>query len=256
MLERDDPFFRPADRWLARAISLGLHALLLAFLVRSLQQAVTSSRMVIFSVETVSGITPLGEGSGAEGANSQMSNTPANANPLAGGLHLKVTDAPVPPSPKGAAKAPVKVKAVAAPPSLQDLSKKYESLDIGLKPRRSDGAEEPSEGGMGNARQAGTADGLLGLEGAIAGRRYIVPELNFGKPLPGESEVLIQLTVAPQGEVLSAQVKRTSGYPELDLFTLSKAREIKFDALPPNVPQEIVSGTVLLKFQYTGEAKR
>lgn len=256
MLERDDPFFRPSDRWLAQALSLGLHLLLILVLVRGLQKAATASHLVVFSVETVSGLTPLGEGSGAEGTNTQINNTPANANPLAGGLHLNVTDAPVPPAPKAAAKAPAKAKAVAAAPSMQELNKKYEALNIGLKPRRSDAAEEPSEGGMGNAHQAGTPNGVLGLEGAIAGRGYNPGDYSYGKPLPGESEVVIQLTVNPAGEVISAMVKQTSGYYELDAHALSKAREVQFDRLPPSVPQEDVSGTVRFKFEYTGRAIR
>ena len=256
MLERDDPFFRPADRWVGRGLSLALHLFLLALLVRSLQQASTTSHLVVFSVETVTGLTPLGEGSGAEGANPQISNTPANANPLAGGLHLNVTDAPVPPAPKSAAKATAKPKVVAVAPSMNDLSKKYEALNIGLKPRRSDGAEEPSEGGMGNAHQAGTPNGLLGLEGAIAGRGYNPGDYSYGKPLPGESEVVIQLTVNPAGEVITAMVKQTSGYYELDAHALSKARDVHFDPLAPNAPQENVSGTVRFKFEYTGQMKR
>ncbi len=80
----------PRDRWIARGLSLALHALLLLWIGLGFQ-AGPAGHMVVFSVETVSGITPLGEGSGAPGASAQMDNTPANANPLAGGLHLNVT---------------------------------------------------------------------------------------------------------------------------------------------------------------------
>ena len=253
----DEQGLHPRDRWFARAFSLALHALLLLAVGHQLQQVSKPSHLVVFSVETVSGLTPLGEGSGAAGTSPQMNNVPANANPLAGGLHLNVTDAPVPVGPKAPAKkVPVKVKAVASAPSMQDLSKKYEALNIGLKPRHSQGAEEPSEGGMGNARQAGTADGILGLEGAIAGRGYRIGDYSYGKPLPGESEVLVQLSVGPKGEVLSALIKRTSGYHELDEHALAKAREIVFDALPAGVPQETVAGTVLFKFEYSGRSRQ
>jgi TonB family protein len=244
-----------SDRWIARGVSLCLHLAVLAFVATRLRP-VTAPTMVVFSVDTVSGLTPRGEGSGAEGTQPQMTDKPANANPLAGGLRLDVSDAPVPPAPKPqAAKPAVPKPQAAAAPSLKELNKRYEAMDIGLKPRQSQGAEEPSEGGMGNARKAGTEGGVLGLEGAIAGRGYRMGDYSYHKPLPGESEVLVQLTVSPKGEVLSAMVKRTSGYHELDEHALSKAREISFDALPAAVPQEDVVGTVLFKFEYSGRSR-
>jgi TonB family protein len=210
--------------------------------------------MVVFSVETVSGLTPQGEGSGAQGAHPQISNVPANLNPLAGGLNLKVSDAPVPAPPKPSQAKPKLAKPAVAAPTLQDLQKQNESLPIGLKPRHSQGAEEPSEGGMGNAHQAGVEDGALGLQGAIAGRGYKAGDYSYDKPLPGESEVVVALVVGPQGEVLSAQIKKTSGYPELDMHALAKAREVVFDPLPAGAPQEPAAGTVRFKFEYSGKA--
>lgn len=242
------------DRWIARALSLGLHALLFVVVGRSLQK-VSAPTMVIFSVETVSGLTPRGEGSGAEGNAPKISNVPANANPLAGGLHLDVTDAPVPAPTKSRPAPAAKSKPVAASPTLKDLDKRYEALNIGLKPRNSQAAQEPSEGGMGNAHQAGTPGGVLGLEGAIAGRGYRTGDYSYGRPLPGESEVLIQIVVNAAGEVLSASIKRTSGYHELDDHALSKAREISFDPLPSGVPQENQTGTALYKFEYNGHSR-
>ena len=244
----------PKDQWIARGISIALHAVVFAWLAWHVTPVLKTS-MVIFSVETVSGLTPLGEGSGAEGANQQLTNVPANLNPLAGGLNLKVSDPPVPALPKTPlSKAPSHPKPVAVAPSLQDLQKQNESLPIGLKPRNAQGAEEPSEGGMGNAHQAGAEGGVLGLQGAIAGRGYNPGDYSFGKPLPGESEVVVALVVGPKGEVISAQIKKTSGYPELDMHALSAARAVVFDPLPSSAPQESASGTVRFKFEYSGRA--
>jgi len=173
---------------------------------------------------------------------------------LAGGLNLKVSDAPVPAQPKEAIKAAAQTKPVASVPSLQDVQKQHESLPIGLKPRHSEGAEEPSEGGMGNGMKAGV-EGGLDMQGAIAGRKYYPGDYSYGKPLPGESEVVILVVVNPKGEVVLASVKRTSGYPDLDMHALSKARDIKFEALPPGVAQENAAGTVPFRFEYTGRAK-
>ncbi len=242
-----------SDRWIARGVSVALHGLLVLLLARNFSRALKSSP-VVFSVETVSGFTPQGEGSGAEGATRRISDVPANANPLAAGLRLQVEDAPVPPATAQRSKT-LRPRPVAAAPSMQDLAKRDESLNIGLKPRQSRGAEEPSEGGMGNARQAGAPGGALDLQGPIAGRGYHIGDYSFGKPLPGESEVLIGLEVSPKGEVVSAAVKRTSGYPELDQHALAKAREIVFDGLASGVPQETSSGTVLFKFEFTGRSK-
>jgi TonB family protein len=242
----------PRDRWVARGASLALHALLLLWLGLSLRHAQAPS-MVVFSVETVSGYTPLGEGSGAQGASQQMTNVPANANPLAGGLPLTVADPPVPAASKAPAKASARPRPVAAAPSLQDLSKRYENLDIGLKPRRSDAAQEPSEGGMGNAHKAGVAGGL-DLGGAIAGRGYNPGDYSFPGKLPGESEVVVLVTVSPRGEVVSASIQRTSGITALDQHALAKAREIVFEALPGGAPQVDSAGTVRFKFEWSGAA--
>jgi TonB family protein len=245
---------RPSDLWVARGVSLCLHAAILFFLGRSLVQNAPKA-MVIFSVETVSGITPLGEGSGAEGSAGQISDAPANANPLAGGLRLNVSDAPVPAPAPAAAKPKPSSKPVVAPPSFNDLAKAYETLGIGERPRQSAAGDEPSEGGMGNARQAGAEGGALGLSGPIAGRGYRTGDYSFNKPLPEESEVALLVTVSPKGEVLEARIKKTSGYPELDQHALTKAREIVFDAVPPNGLQDDVTGTVLFRFEYSGRAR-
>lgn len=246
---------RPSDLWVARGASLALHLALLLLLGRGLVGPAPKA-MVIFSVETVSGITPFGEGSGAEGGASQMSDAPANANPLAGGLRLNVSDPPVPaPAPAQAKPAQAKPRPGVAPPSFNDLAKTYESLGIGVRPRQAAAGDEPSEGGMGNARQAGTENGALGLSGPIAGRGYRTGDYSYSKPLPEESEVALLVTVSPKGEVLEARIKKTSGYPDLDQHALAKAREIVFDAVPPNGLQEDVTGTVIFRFEYSGRAR-
>lgn len=244
------------EEWTARGASLLLHAVLLWALALASGPAQRPAT-VIFTVETVSGITPLGEGSGAEGASDQVSKLPANANPLAGGLDLKVHDKPLPQSPdKPAPKVPPKPSAAAAP-SLEELSRRYEGMDLGLKPRgRGEAGAELSEGGMGNARQAGVPGGQLGIQGPIAGRGYRAGDYSFDRPLPEESEVVLLVTVGPKGEVLKVSIHRTSGYPELDQHALAKAREIAFDPLPPGVPQEEAAGTVTFRFEYSGRAKQ
>ena len=242
----------PRDRWIANGASLGLHLLLLAYFGKALLMAPPAAT-VIFSVETVSGYTPLGEGSGAAGQSGHISNIPANANPLAGGLRFTASDAPVAaPKPLNKKQAKAAVRAVAAPPTQKELSKRYEGLPIGMPSRDGRAGEELSEGGMGNARQAGAPGGAVGLEGAIAGRGYRPVDVSYGKALPEESEVVLLVTVSPLGEVVEARVVKTSGFPELDQHALAKAREFRFDALPGGVPQATVSGNMTFAFEYSG----
>ncbi len=146
---------------------------------------------------------------------------------------------------------------MAAAPSLQDLSKRYEDLDIGLKPRHSEAAEEPSEGGMGNAHKAGVAGGLeLCREPSRAAATTLGTTPTPG-PLPGESEVVVLVTVSPQRRGHQRPHPRTnSGITALDQHALAKARDIVFDALPPGVPQVDSTGTVRFKFEWNGAAVR
>jgi TonB family protein len=236
---------------------VGLHLLLLLACVLALR-APQKPNMVIFSVETVPGIMPQGEGSGAKGTAPQISNQEANqVNPLAGGLRLSSTDAPIPSSkPKAEAKARTKTapRAVQAP-SLSDVDKLYQSLKIGVQPTDPGNADLPSEGGMGNAHQAGTPNGPLNLAGAIAGRGYSIGDYSYGKALPEESEVVVLVTVDPKGEVKRAEIAKTSGYPDLDQHALSASRSIVFDPLPPDAPQEDNTGTATFSYDYNGNAK-
>ena len=244
-----------SDRWISRGVSLGLHLLLLLAFVLALR-APQKPAMVIFSVETVPGIMPQGEGSGAKGTAPQISNQEANqVNPLAGGLRLSSTDAPIP-----ASKVRVQSKAKAVPhtvqaPSLSDVDRQYQSLKIGIQPTDPGAADQPSEGGMGNAHQAGTPNGPLNLAGAIAGRGYTIGDYSYGKGLPEESEVVVLVTVDPKGEVVRAEIAKTSGYPDLDQHALSASRSIVFDPLPPDVPQEDNTGTATFSYDYNGKAQ-
>lgn len=243
----------PDDRR-ALAVSLALHGALLLALLQGAWGPSPKS-MVIFSVETVAGMTPLGEGSGAPGASQQINNAPANSSPLAAGLRLGASDAPVT-APQPSAKVAPKSVPRAQAPSASDIKKSWESLPLGMDPKGQRGAQELSEGGMGNAREAGAAGGIPGMSGPIAGRGHTVPDFSYPKPLPEESEVIILVTVDPAGEVVSASVDRTSGYPELDQHCLAKAREIRFDPLPSGAPQLSVAGHIPFKFEFSGRARR
>lgn len=241
------------DRRLATGLSLGLHLCLLALVGRALLTP-KAPAMVVFSVETVSGLTPQGEGSGAKGTAHHMADLPANLNPLAGGLRLSVTDPPLPQ--EQAKKAPLKPRVVKAVlPTLGDLNQRYQGMRIGVQPRDYRPSMDLSEGGMGNAHHVGTEDGALAIQGDIAGRGYRIGDYSYGKALPEESEVLVQVTVSPGGMVLEAQIKKTSGYPDLDQFALAKAREIVFDPLPPGVVQENKTGTVPFDYDYSGKMR-
>jgi TonB family protein len=238
------------DLWIARGFSAGLHALLLFFITVPLFQP-SAGKTVLLTVETVAGVTPLGEGTGVEGTRPNVTDLPPTANPLLNGVKLKMdeTSAPVLPDKAKARSKPAPV----LPQSVQDLEKKYESMPLGLKPRDGRDSDEPSEGGMGNSRQAGSPDGLVGVSGAIGGRRFAAPDLTYSGNLPEESEVQINVVVTPQGEVIDARVEKSSGYAELNQYALGKAREFRFDPLAPAETQENKTGTLTIKFQYGGK---
>ncbi len=238
-------------RWMSRGASLALHLAVLAALWAALRASSTPP-MMVFSVETVPGTVPKGEGSGARGSARTVTNQEAGANPLSGGLRLGPTDAPVAGG-KEAADRRASPKRVQAP-SLSQLDKLYAGMKIGVQPQQPGSSDEPSEGGMGDSHVSGTETGGLSPAGAIAGRGYRIGDYSYGKPLPEESEVVVLVTVDPKGEVLDASIRKTSGYPELDQHALSKARDIVFDPLPPGVQQVDETGTVTFRFEYSGAA--
>lgn len=236
------------DEWIARGISIALHAFLLIFVSVPIFKH-EAKRTVLLTVETVSGLTPLGEGTGVEGTRASLSDTPANANPLLGGVKLKMDEVAAPDQAVKAKSKPAPVP----PPSVQDLQKKYESMPLGLKPRDGRESQELSEGGMGNARKAGSPDGLVGISGAIGGRRFAQPDLSYPGNLPEEAELQVTVLVSPQGEVIEARIEKSSGHPELNQFALGKAREFRFDPLPATEAQENKAGILYFKFQFSGK---
>lgn len=237
------------DTWIARGFSVLVHLLLLAFI--SIPAFESSSKStVLLTVETVQGITPYGEGTGAEGSRPTINQDAPNANPLLNGMKLKMDESAAPLPDRKVSKAKPNP---AAPPSLQDLEKEDEKMPLGLNPHSGEAAEQPSEGGMGNAKSAGAPDGLVGVSGQIGGRGFVRPDLNFPGNLPEEAELEIFVVVTPQGDVADARVEKSSGYPELNQFALSKAREFRFDPLTPAEVQENKTGILYFKFQYSGK---
>ena len=244
------------ERW-AKLASLALHALVLLLLFKVMSQP-RPAASVIFTVETVSGLTPLGAGSGAPGEAPQVSNSPANPNPLANGLRLNAADAPQLPQPEKAKTKPrpKEARPVQLPPSSGELEKRYNGMKIGVDPKDLRQGLELSEGGLGNRRMAGAEGGIPGMEGPIAGRGHTVPDFSYGKALPEESEVIVWVTVNARGEVVGAGIKKTSGYIELDNHVLTKAREIRFDPLPSVADQADQTGSIPFRFEFNGRMKR
>jgi TonB family protein len=237
------------DERLAKGISLGLHLLLLFGVSVPIFNR-DPGKQVLLTVETVAGYTPQGQGTGAAGSVPQVNDAPANANPLAAGLKLKMDEVASPkPPPKTAKLRPVK----ASPPSASDISKAYEKLKLGINPRQGRQSEELSEGGMGNQVKAGTEDGIPGLKAAAGGRGYTPVDLSYPGNIPEESENAILFTVDPRGEVIDARLERTSGYVALDEHILSRARMIRFAVLGPSVPQDNQTVRLPVSFKFNGE---
>jgi TonB family protein len=235
------------DERLAKGISLVGHLMLLLSLSVPIFNH-EPGKQVLLTVETVSGYTPQGQGTGASGSVPQVNDSPANANPLAAGLKLKMDEVASPKVPKTAKLKPAK----ASPPSASDISKAYEKLKLGIDPRQGRQSEDLSEGGMGNQLKAGTEDGIPGLSAAAGGRGYSPVDLSYPGNIPEESENAILFTVDPKGTVIDARLERTSGYVALDEHILSRARMIRFAALPAAVPQENQTVRLPVSFKFNG----
>ena len=112
----------------------------------------------------------------------QVSDTPANANPLAAGLKLKMDEVAEPKAVKSAK--PLPKPPQARLPTASDLSKEYEKLKLGIDPRQARQSEDLSEGGMGNQMKAGTEDGIPGLSAAAGQPRLHArrPQLSWQYP--------------------------------------------------------------------------
>jgi TonB family protein len=203
---------------------------------------------VILAVETIAGQVPLGSGSGASGEGKVITDTPAN--PFPGAAEPSALRSAVPPVPvKKAVGQKTKVKVMQAP-SQAELERERAAMPIGLNPRAVRHGEEPSEGGLGDNRKAGTADGSPSITGAIGSRGYQYVDWGFPSSLPEESTLVITIVVAPSGLVKSAQLTRASGYPEIDQNAISKAKSMVFDPLPSNSDQVDMQGALTFNFQY------
>lgn len=236
------------DEWLGRGISLGLHVLIFA-LLSGYGFKVDKGRTVLLTVETISGLTPLGSGTGAQGVAHNLSNQPPNLNPLAGALNLKMNETSAPVNAKPV-KAPASKPAQA--PNAQNAANP-ERVRIGINPRAGRDGGEISEGGMGNMQQAGTEDGIPGLSAAFGGRGFGIIDFNFPGNLPEESEAELWITVNPAGEVVAVGLHKATGYMALDQHVLARARELRFARLAPGVAQENQTGRVPFSFKFSGE---
>ncbi len=232
------------DEWTGWGVSLAIHVLLFTLITIPLFKP-EKGKTVILTVETVSGYTPLGSGTGVEGNASSMSNQPANLNPLAQGLKLKMDEAALPLKAKSSPKVPPVQSAASQ-------AAEREKLKIGINPREGRASDEPSEGGMGNNQPAGTEDGIPGLKEAFGGRGYAAVDMSYPGNLPEETEGRYLLVVSPRGEVVEARVVRTTTYSFLDEHVLARLRNIRFTSLGASAPQENQQGEVTVRFEYTG----
>jgi TonB family protein len=229
------------------ALSLGLHALLL-LLTFGMARFAPPPQVAILSVETVSGVTPRGEGSGAPGEKKAITNAPTNPQPVPGSFKLNPDDMPrQKPAKKAASKSKVKVRQA---PSLDQLAKEHAQMPIGLEPRSDHDSEDLSEGGMGEGRQAGAPGGQPEVSGPIGGRGFRPIDWGFPHQLPEESALRLGITVAPNGLVKSARLLQASGYADIDQVAVSRAKDLIFDPLPAGSEQVDTEGILTFNFQF------
>ena len=92
------------------------------------------------------------------------------------------------------------------------------------------------------------AGGAPTITGDISSRKYRAIDWKFPEKLPEETELMIEITVLPNGFIQNVKLVRTSGYPELDRMAFSQARKMQFDPLPEGASDEEQSGVLLFKF--------
>jgi TonB family protein len=229
------------------AISLGLHALLL-LLTFGMAHPAAPPQVAILSVETVSGATPRGEGSGAPGEKKAITDAPANPQPVPGSFKLNPAEMPrQKQAKKAASRSKVKVRQA---PSLDQLAQEHAQMPIGLQPRSDHDSEDLSEGGMGEGRQAGAPGGQPQVSGPIGGRGFRPIDWNFPHQLPEESTLRLAITVAPNGLVKSARLLQASGYADIDQNAVSRAKDLIFDPLPAGSEQVDTEGILSFNFQF------
>jgi len=104
--------------------------------------------------------------------------------------------------------------------------------------------------GAGEYGQPGSPKGTLSLTGAIASRGFQEPDFSSLKSLiTEETQLRINVVVAPSGEVKQASLFETSGFPFVDSKALDIARTIVFDPLPADWKQEDQSGVLTVKLK-------
>jgi TonB family protein len=229
-------------------MSLLLHALLVLALVKYRGPALSAPpKVAILTVETVSGVTPKGEGAGASGEKREITNAPPNPQPVPGSFKLQPHELPKKPLQKQLSKKQPKVRQA---PSLAQLAKDHALMPIGLNPRDARQGDELSEGGMGDGKAAGSAGGQPEISGPIGGRGYRAIDWGFPKQLPEETTLKLVIVVAPNGLVKNAKLLQSSGYAEIDQNAVTRAKSITFDSLPAGVEQVDTEGTLTFNFQF------
>ncbi|MEO1477558.1 MAG: TonB family protein [Bacteroidota bacterium] len=105
-----------------------------------------------------------------------------------------------------------------------------------------DAGQTSDQDGTGSADRTTSPFSLEGLD-----RSPVATPL---PPNPGaRGTVAIRVTVDPSGRVVQALPARRGGDPRLDRAALQALRSWRFDALPPDVPQELQSGVVTFVFR-------
>ncbi|MFP4466977.1 MAG: energy transducer TonB [Candidatus Goldiibacteriota bacterium] len=137
---------------------------------------------------------------------------------------------------------------------LKELERRRAMLDMGIdrgKLREEAGSGEKDV--VDEMREAidikeTAAGGDPVITGALSARKYRKIQWLFPKQLPEETELAVEIVVAPSGIIRSVKLMRASGYAELDRLAVSQARNLKFDPLPAGAKQEDQTGVLLFKF--------
>ncbi|MCD4814320.1 energy transducer TonB [bacterium] len=135
---------------------------------------------------------------------------------------------------------------------IRELSRDRTGTTIGAgKARLRQSDEKLAEGrGAGDWGTPGSPTGTLSLSGDIAARGYKEPDFSTLKTvITEETRLRLTLVVLPEGDVKTAILLETSGYPYVDQKAIELARKILFDPLPNDWQQVEQQGVLTIKLK-------
>jgi periplasmic protein TonB len=115
----------------------------------------------------------------------------------------------------------------------------YEGTQIDIGPRPGEGIESEHVGS--------DLQPVFLIEGDLSGRRFHEASITEVPDIPARTQVIVDVTVAPDGSIISAIIARKET-ASLEAFAVNFIRRSQFDRLPPGAPQVNQTGRITITF--------